>query len=193
MDNQKGMSQVEKNPPHNNTKPSNKPSIYGITCPKCQNTDLTVLGTEGARKAAMKIGVAAGAFGAIGAAVAASSSQPDLTAFKALEFKCRSCKKKFTAPAFEAAPEEVLDVPCTVNFIRLKAFYGWAVAQNVWINGVRVGDVKNGKTLTFKVFTKHNTVFVTDMYGVAFKGDFKFEATEGGSVDIRFKGKKFIN
>ncbi len=66
-----------------------------------------------------------------------------------------------------------------------------AVAQHVWLNGVKVGTVGNGKSISFPVHTKYNTLFVTDQYGVAFKGNYKFEAVSGGTVDVRFK-KKFL-
>ena len=66
-----------------------------------------------------------------------------------------------------------------------------AVSQQVYLNGVKIGNVKNGQDLAFQTFTKNNTVFVTDQAGIAFPGSYSFVAEPGGSEDIQFK-RKFL-
>ena len=184
MDNQQNIN-PEVNNQSENQPQKNVPSVYTLVCPKCGKNDFKILGTKGSKGAALGIGMA---FGAIGNMVANSVSKKDIT-LQPVQYKCKSCGNKFESLPMVAGADEILDEPCTVNFKRLSSFAGMAVAQHVWLNGVKVGPVSNGKTITFKTFTKHNTVFVTDQYGVAFKGDYKFEAQNGGSVDINFKRK----
>ena len=90
-----------------------------------------------------------------------------------------------------AGKDELLEQACTVNFKRKSSFVGMAIKYHVWINGVKVGVVGNGKSFSFPVITKYNTMFVTDQYGVAFKTDYKFEAQSGGNVNVNFK-RKFV-
>lgn len=162
------------------------PSVHELACPDCHSKELKILGTKGSKGTSVGIGMA---FGAIGNLVANSVSKNDYTV-QPVNYKCESCGKKFEAMPLAAKPEELLEKPCTVNFTRLSSFVGMAVSQNVWLNGVKVASVKNGKTVSFQTGVKHNTVFVTDQYGVAFKGCYKFEAQSGGTEEIRFK-KKF--
>ncbi len=161
------------------------PSMRKVVCPKCGQNDLKILGTSGSKGAAIGIGMA---FGAVGNLVASSMSKSDLSV-QPIKYQCRGCKNKFETMPLKAEPDEILSAPCTITFKRLSRFTGMAVAQSVWLNGVKVGTVGNGKTITFQTLTKYNTVFVTDAYGVAFKGDHKFEAQSGGTEEIRFKGK----
>lgn len=167
---------------------TNFPSIHELVCPKCQSNNLKILGTKGAKGAAVGVGMA---FGAIGNLVANSVTKDDYT-LQPVKYKCNSCGNKFDSLPFHAKPEEILDKPCTIHFTRLSCFSGMAVSQNVWLNGVKVASVGNGKSVDFQTFVKHNTIFVADQYGVAFKGDYKFEAQSGGTEEIRFK-KKFKN
>lgn len=185
------MNNQQESNPNQNVQPQNAaqinvPSTHELVCPHCKSGDLKILGTKGAKGAAMGIGMA---FGAIGNLVANSVSKDDYTV-QPVKYKCNSCGKKFDSLPLNAKPEELLEQPCTVTFTRLSSFVGMAVSQNVWLNGVKVGPIGNGKTITFQTCVKHNTVFVTDQYGVAFKGDYKFEAQSGGTEEIRFK-KKF--
>ena len=161
------------------------PSIYNLKCPHCGTSDLQILGKKGAMGKAIAVGAA---FGAIGNLVANSMSKEDYT-FEPVNFKCKICKKKFQSLPLNAQPDEILQKPCKIVFTRLSSFIGMAVSQNVWMNGVKIGTVKNGKTIEFVTYTKHNTLFVTDQYGVAFKTDYKFEAQQGGCVEVKFKRK----
>lgn len=103
------------------------------------------------------------------------------------EFFCNICGNKFESLPLTAASEEILKTPCSIKFTRLSSFAGMAVVQCVWLNGVKVATVSNGKTVAIETSVRHNTLFVTDQYGVAFKGDYKFVAESGGRVEIRFK------
>ena len=181
MDNQQNLNPEAQ---ENSAQP-NVPSIYGLACPKCQNGDLKIVGTKGSKGAAIGMGLA---LGAVGNLIANASNKDDFS-LRPIQYKCKSCGNKFESLPLVAKPEEILEKPCTVNFHRLSRFAGMAVSQDVWLNGVKVGTVKNGQSITFETVTKHNTVFVTDQYGVAFKGDRKFEAQSGGTEEIRFKGK----
>lgn len=161
------------------------PSLFGLVCPKCQKDSLKILGTKGAKGKAAGIGMA---FGAVGNLVASSMSKNDFT-LQPVQYQCNACKGKFETLPLVAGPEEALETPCTVHFTRLSSFVGMAVNQDVWINGVKVATVGNGKSVTFQTSVRHNVIFVTDQYGVAFKGDYKFEAQSGGTVEVRFKRK----
>ena len=163
------------------------PSTHSLTCPKCQQKDFKILGTKGS----ITHGVTSALlFGAIGNLVANSNSKDDYSV-KPVQYKCKNCGNKFVSLPLAAEPEEILDTPCTISFTRLSSFVGMAVAQHIYLNGVKVETVGNGKTVTFKTSVKHNTIFVTDQYGVAFEGDCKFVAESGGQKEIRFK-RKFL-
>lgn len=185
MSNQQEINSGEKNSSPN-TDQANFPSTRDLACPKCKSNNLNILGTKGAKGAAVGVGMA---FGAIGHLAANAISKDDYT-FQPVNYKCASCGKKFEALPLKAKPDEILAQPCTVTFTRLSCFAGMAVSQNVWLNGLKIGSVGNGKTITFQTNVQHNTIFVTDQYGVAFKGHYTFEAQSGGTEEINFK-KKF--
>ena len=163
------------------------PSVKELKCPECGAAELRILGTKGAGAAAISVGVLAGAIGSM-AMDKASKGDFDI---KPVKYQCLKCKKKFEALPLVAAESDVLSEPCTVNFTRLGSMVGMAVSQQVFLNGVKVGNVKNGATLTFRTYTKDNTVFVTDQYGLAFPGSYTFTAEAGGTEDIKFK-RKFL-
>ncbi len=165
----------------------NVPSIYALTCPKCQSGDLQILGTKGSKGAAIGMTLA---LGAVGNMIANATNKEDFS-LRPIQYKCRSCKNKFESLPYVAKPEEILSKPCTINFHRLSSFVGMAVSQDVWMNGIKVGSVGNKKTISFQTMIRHNTLFVTDQYGTAFKGDYKFEAQEGGTIDVKYK-RKFL-
>ncbi|MCL1859501.1 MAG: hypothetical protein FWF92_09765 [Oscillospiraceae bacterium] len=165
----------------------NAPSVYYLKCPFCGSNNLRVLGKKGALGASIAIG---GMFGAVGNLVADSISQDNFT-YEPTNYKCEACKQKFEALPLAAQPDEILTEPCKIVFTRASSFVGMWVSQTVWMNGVKLGSIKNGKTIEFMTMTKYNTLFVTDQYGVAFKGDYKFEAQPGGITQVRFK-RKFL-
>jgi hypothetical protein len=92
----------------------------------------------------------------------------------------------------EAGPDEYLSAPCTINFERVSSFVGMAVAQFVYLNGIKLGSVKNGQAISFQTAVRYNTVYVTDHAGVAFKdGVTRFEAQANGAINLRFN-RRFV-
>jgi DNA-directed RNA polymerase subunit RPC12/RpoP len=163
------------------------PSLLNLRCPKCSSAELVVLGTEGSLGKAMGVSIL---FGAVGNLVASSQASKDLET-KPIKYKCSACHEKFVTMPHQAAPEEFLAAPCTINFERVSSFMGMAVAQIVHLNGIKIGPIKNGQTLSFSTAVRYNTLFVTDMHGLAFKGVYRFEAQPGAMVAVRFN-RKFL-
>lgn len=186
MANQQVMNPEIPNQPADTTQ-RNFPSLHKLTCPKCGKNDLKVLGTKGSKGASIGIGMA---FGAIGNIIASSASK-DEASLQPIQYQCKSCRNKFDSLPLNAVPDEILSEPCTITFTRLSSFVGMAVLQGVWLNGVKVGSIENGKTMTFQTFTKHNTIFVTDQYGVVINEAYSFEAQSGGQQNVNFK-RKFV-
>lgn len=162
------------------------PSVKDLQCPHCNGTEFKILGTKGAVGAA----VGAAMFGAIGNLVQSSEAKSDYE-LRPIRYQCLSCKKKFESVPFVAAEDELLGEPCTVVLHRLSSFVGMAVLQQVFLNGVKVGTVKNNKELSFKTYTKHNVIFVTDHSGVAFPDAYTFTAESGGMKELKFN-RKFV-
>ena len=160
------------------------PSLAKIACPKCGSSALAPLGKKGA----VGNSAAAGLFGAVGALVASAATKSDVS-FTPINYKCTQCKAKFESAPLMATPDELLPAPCKIVFTRKGSFVGMAVTQVVWLNGLRIGPVGNGKTIEFPTYTRQNIIFVTDQYGVAFKSFYRFEAQPGGVQTVAFKRK----
>ena len=163
------------------------PSVALLTCPNCGQKQFKIIGTKGSLGKAI---VGAGMFGAVGNMVMDSRSKENFELLP-VKYQCLSCKNKFEALPLVAEDEEVLDTPCTIVFHRLGSPVGMAVSQQVFLNGVKMGSVKNKADLEFQTHTKQNTIFVTDQYGVAFPGEYTFTAENGGFVEINYK-RKFL-
>lgn len=163
-------------------------SMNQIACPNCHSRELNILGLKGAMAKELGLGWM---FGFVANLSMDSKSKNDFS-LKPVLCKCNRCGNKFEAYPSPAQPEEILEAPCVIRFTRLSAFPGMAVSCGVWLNGIKVATVDNGKTVTFETSVRHNVIFVTDQYGVAFKGDYRFEAESGGAVEFRFK-RKFFN
>jgi len=161
------------------------PSLYALRCPSCGSDNYQVLGEKGA--AAQSLGISL-AFGGIGNMIASSSAAKNMET-SPLQYKCGACGNKYVSAPLQAQPQEMLATPCTVNFQRVSSFAGSAIAQIVYLNGIKVGPVKNGKDITFPTYIRYNTIFVTDPHGVAFKDMYRFEAQPGGTVLVKFKRK----
>lgn len=163
------------------------PSLYLLKCPHCGAGELLPLGAKGATG---KSFATTFAFGAIGNIVAGANAEADWTT-QPLQYKCLGCKKKFEAGPLVARQDELLSAPCNIHFERLGSFAGMAVPQLVYLNGLKMGPVGNKKAIDFPTYLKYNTLFVTDHHGVAFKAMYKFEATPGGNIHVRFR-RKFV-
>lgn len=158
-------------------------TLKGLRCPHCGGEQLAVTGVKGALGASA---VTSLAFGAVGNLVAGKSAAANTTT-EPLQYKCTNCGNKFESLPLGAPPEEILDEPCTVTFTREGSMIGAAVPQILYLNGVKLGAVKNGVSLSFSTSSRYNVLFVTDHHGVAFKSEYRFEAQPGGSVATRFK------
>ena len=162
------------------------PSWKNMHCPYCNGASYKIISTKGA------MGKVAGAvaFGAIGNLVQSAGAKNNFE-FQPANCQCMNCNKKFEAFPNAAEPDDILDVPCTVVLRRLSSFVGMGVVQQVYLNGVKVGVVKNNSELRFETYTKHNVIFVTDHSGLAFPGHYTFIAQNGGVETINFK-RKFV-
>lgn len=160
-------------------------SLNDLKCPSCGSGDFTIIGIKGSVGKALLNQLL---FGAAGNLVAGNKAAKD-TETHPLLYKCSKCKNKFESLPLPAAPEDILPVPCDVTFIRESSFAGAAVPQIVYINGVKVGAVKNGGSISFKTYNKNNLMFVTDHNNVVFQSYCRFEAQPGGSVTKAFKMK----
>ncbi|MDO5860068.1 hypothetical protein [Methanobrevibacter sp.] len=161
------------------------PTFVGVVCPKCGSTKYKVLGTG-------SLGASVGKqllFGGVGNMVASSRSKNDFE-IKPVKFKCEDCNEKYESLPNEAAKDEILDKPCKITFKRLSGLIGAAIRHQVFMNGIKVGTVKNGSEIEFETNTKSNVIFVTDPHGVAFNDQYEFAAESGGEEYIKFK-KKF--
>ena len=166
------------------TTPEFVASLKDLKCPACGSGNFSITGVKGALGKAMT-GVA---FGTIGNLIAGSNAAKDVETHP-LQYKCNDCKNKFVSSPLPAASEDILTKPCTVTFERESSFVGAAVPQIVYINGVKIGAVKNGKSITFQTSGKYNIIFVTDQYDVVFQSYYRFEAQPGGSITVRFNRK----
>lgn len=157
-------------------------TLKGLKCPHCGSEQIRATGTKGALGAAVATGATLGALGNLAAGSSAAANR----ATEPLQYKCSACGAKFQSMPLEARPEDVLPQPCTVTFTRGSSVVGAAVVQIVYLNGVKMGPVKNGQSIVFPTFCRENVVFVTDQYGVAFKDEYRFAAQPGGSAAVRF-------
>lgn len=164
------------------------PSLYGMKCPECKEGEFKILGI-GKSSSAAEAGIVM-LSGAVGNFVMDKISNGE-SEIKPVKYKCLKCKKKFLDMPGVAEEGEALDEPCVVTFHRLSSVVGLAVSQQVYLNGIKMGNVKNNSSISFDTHTKHNTVFVTDQYGVAFPGRYDFVAESGGAHEINFK-RKFV-
>lgn len=136
-------------------------------------------------------GLAAGAM-PLTAAFVMNRQARDLSEIKPLQYKCAQCKKKYEFAPLAAAPEEMLESPCTINFQRVKTLKGSAENYTVYLNGAPVSTVKNGEDFSFQTSIKYNTVFVGMGNGIIFRDLFRFEATPDAVVTIRFAGTSML-
>lgn len=162
-------------------------TLKGMKCPRCGAEDLIIRGKPGgAGKAAAGVLIGGNVANLIASGRAAKNVQTGPIALT-----CGKCKHKFESLPLLAPEEDILSTPCTITFTRLGSMVGCAVVQIVYLNGVNCGPVKNGKSLTLETSNHYNTMYVTDQYGAAFPGAYRFEAEAGGHVDVKFK-RKFV-
>lgn len=144
-------------------------------CPKCGSEDVVAVGAEGAMGRALQQ-----SFGLLGDLIPVADSGR-------LEYRCKACHWEFVAESLESA--EFPELTCRVIFHRDSGFAGAAVPQIVYLNGERVGEVKNGKSLEFVTRARSNVISVTDSGGTPFKDSYRFDAVDGGVVEVHFNRK----
>lgn len=164
------------------------PTLLSVECPECGSTEFKINGTEESTRKKVKDAKNLLFMGAMSNMVSSSDSETDFE-LKPIKFQCLKCKKKFNSLPDVAQNDELLEKPCLITFKRLSSLRGCAVNQQVFLNGVKVGNVSNNSEISFYTHTKSNVIFVTDHKGNAFKGVYKFTAENGGQEEIKFKNK----
>jgi len=157
-------------------------TIKDMKCPVCGADEFIAIGSKGAGWR-MIIGAFIGWF------LFRQFFAKKITANWPVYYKCKKCKHKFLGEPVEAPREEILSAPCVIQFERTWNLVGAALLQIVHLNGLKIGTVKNGKTITFQTHVRKNVIFVTDQYGVAFSDQLTFEAQPGASMSVRFNRK----
>jgi hypothetical protein len=114
-------------------------------CPKCGSAEWRPLALPGY----VGRGLLVILLGVIGNAIASSAlrKKKDNAPFI---LKCEGCGEKWEAPPAEAAEEEWLESPCGITMSRPGGLVGAAVGQYVFLNGIRMGVLKNGGSLNFQ-------------------------------------------
>jgi len=162
-----------------------------MRCPYCGNGDYIPLGKKRSAFQQVAGGLAAGAL-PVTAAMVMNRQARDLSEIKPLQYKCAQCKKKYEFAPLAAAPEEMLESPCTINFQRVKALKGSAEVYTVYLNGAPICTVSNGGTFSFETNITYNNIFVGMGDGIVFHDLFRFEATPGAVVNVRFAGTSMV-
>jgi hypothetical protein len=164
--------------------PVNAAVLSALKCPQCDSKDYIPLGKKGAAGKALATQIFIGGVGNI---ISARSDAKSVSS-EPLQYKCKKCKSKYLAEPSESTPEEHLSEPCRITLQRIANMVGAALPQVVYLNGIKVGTVKNGKAISFNTRVRENVVFVT-VQGVAFPDACKFTAEPGGSTVILFNRK----
>lgn len=160
-----------------------------VSCPYCKSDHLMPMGTNdvGKNRGQEK----AGYFGKVmGSYFDAKGYNPAL--HEEIEYKCSACKKRFFVKKNAEASEKDFDIPFKIDFFRAKKFYGVKMLQIVYLNGVRVAEVENGQSVQLETYKNKNVIVVTSQTGDAFPEFLAFEATEGGSMKVRFAFKFIV-
>ena len=158
-------------------------TLKDLKCPACAADDLQIIGAKGA-EARVWIGTLL-----IGWLLYRWFYAGTIKAGWPIRYKCKKCGHKFIGEPTKAQEDEMLPAPCMIRFERTSSIFGAWVPQIVHLNGVKVGPVKNGKSIVFPTCVKHNVIFVTDQYGMAFRDRYAFEAQPGASLMLRFNRK----
>ncbi|MDR0430595.1 MAG: DUF805 domain-containing protein [Tannerellaceae bacterium] len=163
--------------------PVNTAVLSALKCPQCDSKDYIPVGKKGAVGKALATQIFTGIIGNI---ISARSHAKNVSN-EPLRYRCKKCKRYYMAEPSAATPEEHLSEPCLITLQRINIMAGAALPQVVYLNGIQIGTVKNGKAISFHTWVKENVVFVT-VQGIAFP-DYKFTAEPGGSIVILFNRK----
>jgi uncharacterized membrane protein YhaH (DUF805 family) len=156
-----------------------------LKCPACASVDYKPLGTKGfLGRVVVNL-----FFGFIAGAIYSKSEQNN-TEDRIIVYKCSKCGNKWESFPAKAGESGHLERPCEIRFTRMGNLVGMAMAQFVYLNGRKIGPVKNGESITFTTERKQNMIFVTDHTGGAFDSR-RFDASPGGHIEFRFS-RKFV-
>jgi uncharacterized membrane protein YhaH (DUF805 family) len=156
-----------------------------LKCPACASVEYKPLGTKGfAGRFVVNL-----FFGLLAGAIYSKSEQNNVEE-REIIYKCSKCGHKWESFPVKAGAGSLLETPCEIHFTRQGNFVGMAMAQFVYLNGRKIGAVKNGESITFTTERKQNMIFVTDHTGGAFDSR-RFDAFPGGSIKFRFS-RKFV-
>jgi uncharacterized membrane protein YhaH (DUF805 family) len=158
-------------------------TLSTLKCPQCDSGDYIPLGKKGAIGKAIATQLFVGGIGNI---ISARSHAQNIS-HEPLRYRCKQCKTYYLAEPSVAPPEEHLPEPCLITLQRTGNLVGAALPQVVYLNGVQIAPVKNGKTISFHTWVKENVLFLT-VQAVAFP-DVRFTAEPGGSTVIFFNRK----
>jgi len=153
-------------------------SMLPVKCPKCGSKSYIPTGTHNSANADL-------------GAVDKTPSGEDFITLSTLPalplgYQCNECKHKFISFPVEAIENERLEQPCTVLLKRMSNFVGSATINMVYLNGVKVSGLNNGKAISFPTQVKHNELVIADHMGNACKAVCRFEAVSGGKVQIHY-------
>jgi hypothetical protein len=154
-----------------------------LACPVCAAADIKALGTKGFAGRQL-VTILFGFF----AGVALGRVEQKNTKDKAIIYKCSKCGNKWTAFPVVAAESGCLKTPCEIHVIREGSIIGGIMNQFVYLNGKKIGPIKNRERITFATERKRNLVFVTDHLGRSLDTRF-FDVSAGEQIELRFKRK----
>jgi predicted nucleic-acid-binding Zn-ribbon protein len=155
-------------------------------CPKCGSDDLRPRGISGSRGNAgdSTFGIAGKFIGQM-----FDTAGYDPAKHEEIEYSCNKCKNHFFVKRKADHSAKDFEEPFTITFYREKKFVGAVTPHIVFLNGDRIGDVKNGQSIQFSTYKIKNVLVVTSVSGDAFPDFLPFIATEGGSMNVRFAFK----
>jgi hypothetical protein len=152
-------------------------------CPVCAAVDFEVLGVKGfaGRQLATML------FG-FPASFAFSKAEEKNTKTKAIIHKCNKCGNKWTPVPATTDEKNTAETPCAIHFTRENSLINRVLFQFVYLNGKKIGAVKNGERITFATERKHNVIFVTDHSGRALDTR-RFDVFAGERIEFKFRQK----
>lgn len=101
-------------------------------------------------------------------------------------------KQEMMDSASAAERGEQLSEPAHITVTRERSVLGAAIAYRVYLNGTHVGDVKNGKQLSFDTTARINAVVFFDHAGTQFKDKVALDIAGGGRAEIFVKAGKVL-
>ena len=84
-----------------------------------------------------------------------------------------------------------LEIPCTLNIVRVKSFVSMVMTYSIYLNGQHIGDLKNGAALQVSIDLEQNTLVAKDSLGTELKPLF-FAVSDQGNAQITFGPSRFI-